>query len=131
MCLSKARGGLGFRNLTLFNIALLAKQSWRICQKPDSLLGRILKGRYFRSTNFLDAKTGAYPSCTWRSILCQDLFKKGFRWKIGSDSSINIKDDSWFSSRFYKKPLWILKSLKDAKVSSLIGEDGSWNESVI
>jgi len=39
---SKAAGGLGFRDLVLFNQALLAKQGWRLIQNPSSLSAQII-----------------------------------------------------------------------------------------
>ena len=34
----KSEGGMGFRELSLFNMALLARQGWRLVQYPDSLV---------------------------------------------------------------------------------------------
>ena len=39
-------GGLGFRDLHLFNLAMLARQGWRLIQDPDSLCGQILRAKY-------------------------------------------------------------------------------------
>lgn len=62
MALPKQEGGLGFRDIESFNMAMLGKQAWRILQSPNSLLSRLLRGRYFASTSLLNAETGTKPS---------------------------------------------------------------------
>ncbi|KAI5351195.1 hypothetical protein L3X38_004086 [Prunus dulcis] len=44
MGLSKAAGGMGFKNLGYFNDAMLARQAWRIICNPGALWVQILKG---------------------------------------------------------------------------------------
>jgi hypothetical protein len=65
---SKNSSGLGYRDLDNFNIALLAKQGWRLIQKPDSLAARVLKEKYFPKKSFLEASLGHKPSYVWRRI---------------------------------------------------------------
>uniref|UniRef100_A0A8I6XXP6 Uncharacterized protein n=1 Tax=Hordeum vulgare subsp. vulgare TaxID=112509 RepID=A0A8I6XXP6_HORVV len=43
----KDQGGLGFRDMDCFNIAMLSRQIWRLIQCPDSLCAKVLKARYF------------------------------------------------------------------------------------
>jgi hypothetical protein len=61
----KSHGGIGFRNLHIFNKALLARQAWRLIQFPDSLCARLLKARYYPSANLLDTAFIQNPSPTW------------------------------------------------------------------
>lgn len=51
MAKPKALGGLGVRDFQTFNTALLAKTSWRLLQNPDSLLSRVLMGKYCPDNN--------------------------------------------------------------------------------
>lgn len=57
----KGKGGLGFRDLKCFNMALLAKQGWIIIQNSKSMVTKIFKEKYFRSTSLLEAKLGHKP----------------------------------------------------------------------
>lgn len=50
---SKFKGGIGFRNLRDFNIALLGSQVWRLVTYPDKLVSRIFKARYYPSGTIL------------------------------------------------------------------------------
>ena len=60
----KIRGGMGFRDLEMFNIALLGKHGWRLMTEPNSLCSRVLKGRYFPSSDFMQASAPKNSSAT-------------------------------------------------------------------
>nr|GMD63473.1 uncharacterized protein LOC109159432 [Ipomoea batatas] len=62
MFMPKDCGGLGYKRIHEFNIALLAKQGWRLLSNPESLASRLLRARYYSLGNFLDAKLGSNPS---------------------------------------------------------------------
>jgi len=99
--LPKQRGGLGFRDLEVFNLALLAKQGWRLIQQPNSLLAKVLKGKYFLRDSFLQAKLGANPSFTWRSMLkARPVLEQGLMWRIGNGEQVRIWGDKWIPSSF-------------------------------
>ncbi|KAA3459024.1 reverse transcriptase [Gossypium australe] len=84
LCLPKVAGGLGFKDLFLFNKALLAKRVWRILTNLNCLL----------------AKIGSYPSFTWRSICnCRELIEEGMLWRIGNGERVNIWNDSWLPGK--------------------------------
>jgi len=93
---SKSIRGLGFRDLVVFNKALLAKQGWRIMQEPNSMATQILKAKYFPSSNFLEAPMGSKPSFAWRSLCnAKDLLSQGLVWRIGDGNSVKIWGDRW------------------------------------
>lgn len=99
MCRSKSEDGMGFRTVTDFNTALLAKQLWRLMEKPNSLFARVFKGRYFRQTDPLDPIRSYSPSYGCRSIISAiPLVNKGLIKRVGSGCSIFVWNDSWIPS---------------------------------
>ncbi|MCI64501.1 RNA-directed DNA polymerase (Reverse transcriptase), partial [Trifolium medium] len=53
MTVPKEFDGLGFRNLHLFNMAMVAKQGWKLMTQPETLVARIYKARYYPNSLFL------------------------------------------------------------------------------
>lgn len=81
---NKEDGGLAFRDLSLFNKALLAKKIWRIIENPSSLLARFLKARYFKHMDIMEAPLGSNPSYIWRSLIwSRDIISNSLYWKVG------------------------------------------------
>lgn len=134
MCGPKIMGGLGLRDLACFNRALLAKQGWRLLTAPNSLMTRVLKGKYFPKCVFLDAKLSQAASYTWRSIVAaRDVLKTGVRWTVGRGDNINIWSNPWIPSIPSLK-VWSEPNLVGCplKLSELIDhEECKWKQDVL
>ncbi|KAL0407261.1 UNVERIFIED_CONTAM: putative mitochondrial protein [Sesamum latifolium] len=106
LCDSKLEGGLGFRRLELFNLAMLAKQLWRVLSQPDKLLSRVLKAKYFPNGDVFSATLGPRPSYTWRSVMAaQTLFRAGCHWRVGSGLQIRVWSDPWLPRPCLFRPI--------------------------
>ncbi|KAL8100581.1 hypothetical protein AgCh_032729 [Apium graveolens] len=101
-CLSdhKNKGGMGFKKIRDFNLAMLGRQGWRLLAFENSLVGRVFKAKYYPNSNFLEAKMGSNPSYVWRSVLeAQVLIRRGARWRVGDGSNIGILAQPWLPDR--------------------------------
>ena len=63
MTKSKMVGGMGFRDLALFNNSLLAKQVWLLLYNTTSLFYKVLKARFSRNTSIMEAVDSRMGSC--------------------------------------------------------------------
>lgn len=96
LCKPKKKGGMGFRDINAFNLAMLAKQAQRLIHQKNSLFSRVYKPRYFLEGSFLDANLGSNPSFVWRSLLqAWDVIFEGLTWKVGSGSLVDIATHKW------------------------------------
>ena len=101
----KTYGGLGFWNLQYFNLAMLARQAWRILQNPHSLCSQVLAARYFPNGSIPEAIPHAGISYTWRSIIKGiQWLKKGIIWRVGNGERIKIWTDQWIPRGSTRRP---------------------------
>jgi hypothetical protein len=120
MTRSKADGGLGFRDLHVFNLAMLARQGWRLLQDPSSLCATILKAKYFPNS-VLEAQPQNGMSYTWRSILRGiELLKQGVVWRVGTGELINVWSDPWVPRGTTRRPVNLQGHALVEKVVDLI-----------
>ncbi|CAN1249482.1 Putative ribonuclease H protein At1g65750 [Linum perenne] len=105
LCTPKCEGGLGFRDLHHFNLALLARQGWKIISEPDSLLAQFYKGKYFHDSSFFQAGLGSHPSWGWSSIFAsKDLLLQGLRCQVGTGLQILAFQDNWIPTIPSRQP---------------------------
>jgi hypothetical protein len=60
--------GMGFRDLQLFNQALLARQPWRVIQFLESICARLLRAKYYTRGELIDMVFLGDAPPTWRAI---------------------------------------------------------------
>ncbi|XP_042983363.1 uncharacterized protein LOC122312776 [Carya illinoinensis] len=127
LCVSKFQGGMGFRDLHLFNLALLAKQGWRLLRNVDSLFYKVYKAKYFPNSCLFEAKAGANSSYVWKGIWeALDCLRKGCRWRVGNGQTVRIFKDPWVPECPNVSAL--VEVDENLKVNSLIdGSTGWWD----
>ena len=128
---------MGFRDLKAFNLvllakqlALLAKQWWRMLQNLNSLVHKVFKAKYVQSGNFNEAKLKRRPSYAWKSMMAaRKVVDRGSKWCIGNGEGVHIWKDRWIPSPESFKvtsPMDVPTSVE--KVSSLLDTDKrSWD----
>ncbi|XP_058208121.1 uncharacterized mitochondrial protein AtMg00310-like [Rhododendron vialii] len=120
----KPVGGLGFRDVSCFNLAMLAKFGWRLLMDGASyFVARVLKAGYYPNTTFLSAECSANPLWAWCSVLAgRIILQNGIRWRVGNGTSIKVALDPWLSRTGSFKPRRVAPMGEDLLVSDLIDE---------
>ena len=113
----KYMGGLDFRDIELFNLALLARPAWRILQELQALSSRVLKAVYFSETDFLEAELGPSPSRIWRAVIDgKDVLKQGLIRRIGTGEETDVWQMNWLPRDGMMRPVSCLSNTPPVKV---------------
>ncbi|KAH9681066.1 hypothetical protein KPL71_026800 [Citrus sinensis] len=114
LCSAKTRGGLGFREFS------------------NSLMAKILKAKYFKHADFMEAKLGSNPSSVWRSILWgRQLLHEGLRWRVGNGHKISVFSKNWMKQGEFHNPTSIARLYNDAVVADFIDEKNQWKQEMV
>ena len=123
MTMPKFSGGLGFRDIELFNLVLLARKAWRVLQDPGSLSARILKSVYFPNGNFLEDSEETRPSRIWQAVMeGKDVLSQGIIRRIGTCESIEIWNMNWLPRDGLLRPMARSKPNPPSLVCELINQ---------
>ena len=129
MCKPKSKGGLGFRDIENFNLALLGKQVWWLLHNTNSLLYKVFKAKYFPQCTIMDEAVNTKGSFAWQSILkARQVIELGVVWRVGNGEKVRIRGDSWLPDPHSSKVISPQKNFpRNTQVYALLNEDGtSW-----
>ena len=134
--LPKGGGGLGIRNVHLFNKALLAKQAVGIQNSSHSLISQVYCAKYKASPVNMVLNKIKLSRASWGFRgLCRAIqdCSGGFVKIIGDGSDTHILDDKWLKGDSIKtKPGLNLESLGIGKVKDLMRTDQqAWDTELI
>lgn len=74
----------------------LQSKSDRLVQNADSLLFLVQKGRFFKISNFMEAKVPLNSSFTWRGMAeSMWIIRVGTHWQIGNGKTVCNWEDNW------------------------------------
>ena len=135
-------GGLGIKNLTMFNKALLGKWLWRFGVEDSHLWRKIIVAKYGMEWGGWCSKPcrGAHGCGLWKSISSGwDAFLERVEFSVGGGSRVKFWTDKWCGSTPLKElfpMLFLCSSNHDASVGSVLSRSGLgsscvWNISFV
>lgn len=103
VCKPMMNGGLGIRTLKMWNIFLWLSWIGKFLTQPSKLSVQILKKKYCKGTNLMNAIPNQSHSAIWRDMLKgRDLLKQGMIYNIGNGEDISL----WYHHLVGDGPLY-------------------------
>ena len=119
---TKCFGGMGFKNLKAFNMAMIGKQAWKLVTSPNLLITKLLKAKYYPRSDYFGAAAGHNPSYVWRGLWkVQEMVRRRFQWSIGTGESISVWLQPWLGNQDHLMPISELHAMwSEHKVANLL-----------
>ncbi|KAF7843911.1 uncharacterized protein G2W53_000816 [Senna tora] len=123
---SRVRGGLGLRQTSLFNKALMAKQVWRVVSQPASVYSQWARAKYFSNNLELLPKKTTQPAAIWRCLdKSGSLIFDHLWWKIATGEQVPLGSRFWW-------PLLTNYPFQHQNVAALINsQTRTWNQPLV
>ncbi|RVW69837.1 putative ribonuclease H protein [Vitis vinifera] len=106
ICAAKKDGGLGIRNLAIFNKTLLGKWLWRFANENESLWKQIISSKYDLQDGGWCSKgvRDRYGVGVWKAIRNGwESFRSHSRFIVGDDTRVKFWKDLWCETNPWKK----------------------------
>ncbi|RVW35300.1 putative ribonuclease H protein [Vitis vinifera] len=138
VCLSKKKGGLGVKNLSILNKALLAKWNWRFANEREALWNQVIRGKYGEERGGWSSREvrEAHGLGLWKGIRMNwELVSNRLVFIVGNGRRVRFWRDKWcgdspLCSSF--PSLFALTNDKEESVANVWdslaeGGGGGWN----
>ncbi|XP_030487638.2 uncharacterized protein LOC115704575 [Cannabis sativa] len=129
----KNEGGLGFRDLRDYNLAMLGKQAWRLITNDASIVSKVYKARYYPHASFFSASLGNNPSFIWKSLFeTKSLIEAGAVIHIGNGLKTSITSDPWLLDLHNHRVISTHPAIINQKVASLMCiDEPKWDPEIL
>ena len=101
VCKEKRSGGLGVKNLSWLNKALLSKWCWRFSTKSGTLWNEVIRGKYGECEGgwcTLDTR-GVFGLGLWKEILTHwSCVSRNLSFEVGNGQIIKFWKDAWLEN---------------------------------
>nr|CAN70867.1 hypothetical protein VITISV_027610 [Vitis vinifera] len=138
VCLSKKKGGLGVKNLSILNKALLAKWNWRFANEREALWNQVIRGKYGEERGGWSSREvrEAHGLGLWKGIRMNwELVSNRLVFIVGNGRRVRFWRDKWCGDSPLCSSFPSLFALTDDKEESVAnvwdslaeGGWGGWN----
>ena len=106
ICLPKTDGGLGIKDISKFNVALMGRWIWAFASDQQQLWVRIITSKYGGWSEFQNGRDKRGYSHWWRDIRNlyhqsdRSIFKDNLSWKVGCGENIKFWTDNWLGEQY-------------------------------
>lgn len=129
VCFKLKEGGIGIKDLGIFNKAFMGKWLWRFLTEREALWHKVIVSKYGIGSHpwYPNAVRGSYGVSVWKGIWKGwELFKKRISFVIGSGNSVSFWEDIWCGDVELRRAFPLLYSFAaDTKVmvSGVLGRN--------
>lgn len=124
----RGQGGLGIRNVSIFNKALLMKKVWRIVHDPQLLVSKVFRSRSPGQSWIRDTKHNM--SLGRRGLLlASHHLQSNCAWKVGNGASIRAASQPWVYGRIpsFRDNITLREAANTVVADLLLPNFQGWN----
>ncbi|RZB46429.1 Nitrate regulatory gene2 protein [Glycine soja] len=137
ICLPKEDGGLGVKDISKFNTALMGRWVWALSSNHNQLWAKILLSKYGGWSDLSSGRDKSWHSQWWRDLrkIYQQpefsIIQQQMVWKVGGGEKIKFWKDNWLGEDYKLEQqfnqLFLISDQQNSTISNMgTFSQGNW-----